>query len=108
MYTASVTPNSLGFGNETVGTTSATQNLTVKNTGNSALGGMNITGGGVGTLTRVTNGGFPQRPQLRRDVGGRRFVHGQGGLRTDGGRVGIRNPHHWRTALLIPRLCRRR
>ena len=57
-YTASVTPSSLAFGNETVGTTSATQNLTVKNTGNSALGGMNITGVAA-PFTRVTNGGFP-------------------------------------------------
>ena len=57
-YTVSVTPSSLAFGNETAGTTSATQNLTVKNTGNSAIGGMTITGVAA-PFTRVTNGGFP-------------------------------------------------
>jgi hypothetical protein len=57
-YTVSLTPGSLAFGNETAGTTSATQNLTVKNTGNSAIGGMTITGVAA-PFTRVTNGGFP-------------------------------------------------
>jgi hypothetical protein len=57
-YTVSVTPGSLAFGNDTAGTTSATQNLTVKNTGNSAIGGMAITGVAA-PFTRVTNGGFP-------------------------------------------------
>ncbi len=57
-YTVSVTPGSLAFGNETAGTTSATQNLTIQNTGNSAIGGMTITGVAA-PFTRVTNGGFP-------------------------------------------------
>jgi hypothetical protein len=57
-YTASIGPSPVAFGNETVGTTSATQNLTVTNTGNSALGGMGIAGVNA-PFTRVTNGGFP-------------------------------------------------
>ena len=57
-YTASLTPNALSFGNVIV-TTSATQDLTVMNTGNSALGGMTI-GGFTTQFTRVTTGGgFP-------------------------------------------------
>ncbi len=57
-YTASLTPNALAFGNVIV-TTSATQDLTVMNTGNSALGGVTINGI-TAPFTRVTNGGgFP-------------------------------------------------
>ena len=43
-YHVSVTPNPFAFGNVTVGTTSPTQNMTVTNTGNSAIGGMTVTG----------------------------------------------------------------
>ncbi len=57
-YTASVSPSSIAFGNETTGTTSAAQNLTVTNTGNSALGGMTVSGVNA-PFVRVTNGGFP-------------------------------------------------
>jgi hypothetical protein len=57
-YTASINPGTLAFGNETVGAASATQNLTIANTGNSALGGMSVTGIAA-PFTRVTNGGFP-------------------------------------------------
>jgi hypothetical protein len=60
-HIATLSPNPLAFGNQTVGTTSATQNLTVANTGNSALAGMTITGVTTATspFTRVTNGAFP-------------------------------------------------
>jgi hypothetical protein len=54
-YLASITPSSVSFGNETVGATSATQLLTVKNTGNSPLSGMTITGI-ASPFTRVTTG----------------------------------------------------
>jgi hypothetical protein len=60
--TASVSPNPLAFGNWATGTTSATQNLTVTNTGNSALpsaGNLTYTLSGSTTFTRVTTGTFP-------------------------------------------------
>jgi hypothetical protein len=57
-YLATLSSNALAFGNVVV-TTSATQDLTVTNTGNSALGGMTITGI-TAPFARVTNGGgFP-------------------------------------------------
>jgi len=60
-HIATISPNPLAFGNQTVGTTSATQNLTVANTGNSPLAAVAI--GGVTTasspFTRVTTGAFP-------------------------------------------------
>jgi hypothetical protein len=56
-HIATVSPSSLAFGNQTVGTTSATQNLTVANTGNSPLAGVAITV--TPGFTRVTNGAFP-------------------------------------------------
>ncbi len=60
-YTASLAPGSVAYGNVIV-TTSATQDLTVMNTGNSALGNITITGVTTSTspFTRITNGGgFP-------------------------------------------------
>jgi len=59
-YLATVSPSPLDFGNQLVGTTSATQSLTVTNTGNSALTGLTYTFGGTPQpFTRVTNGTFP-------------------------------------------------
>jgi hypothetical protein len=57
-HVATILPSPLAFGSQTVGTTSATQNLTVKNTGTTALSGMNITGvtGNSSPFARVTNG----------------------------------------------------
>ena len=43
-YHVSVTPNPLAFGNQVVNAASAVQNLTVTNTGNSAISGMTVTG----------------------------------------------------------------
>ena len=60
-HLASVTPSPLAFGNWATGTTSPTENLTVTNTGNTALAGGTFTLGG-GTpqpFTRVTTGTFP-------------------------------------------------
>lgn len=57
-HTASVAPTSLAFGSQSLGTVSATQNLTVANTGNSALGGITINGISGG-FSRVTTGTFP-------------------------------------------------
>jgi len=56
-YTASLSSNALAFGNVVV-TQSATQDLTVTNTGNSALGGVTITGI-TAPFSRVNGGGFP-------------------------------------------------
>jgi len=60
-HIATISPNPLAFGNQTVGTTSATQNLTVANTGNSALANLTIAGVTTATspFTRVTTGAFP-------------------------------------------------
>ena len=57
--TFSVSPSTLAFGSQTVGTTSATQNVTVTNTGSAALAGgaFNITAGAP--FNRVTTGTFP-------------------------------------------------
>jgi hypothetical protein len=44
-HTASISPIALVFASQTVGTTSATQNLTLTNTGNSALSGLTYTAG---------------------------------------------------------------
>jgi hypothetical protein len=59
-HTATVAPSPLEFGHVTA-TTSATQNLTVTNTGNSALANLTFTfgGGSPQPFTRVQGGGFP-------------------------------------------------
>jgi hypothetical protein len=57
-FHASITPGALTFGPTTVGTPSATQNLTVANTGNSALGGVTLTGI-TAPFSRVNTGPFP-------------------------------------------------
>jgi hypothetical protein len=57
-HTATVAPSPLAFGNWAVGTTSNVQNLTVTNTGNSALAGGTFTGIAA-PFTRVTTGTFP-------------------------------------------------
>jgi hypothetical protein len=58
---ASVTPTTLAFGNQGVGTTSATMNVTVANTGTVALAGGTFTlgGGNPQPFSRVTTGTFP-------------------------------------------------
>jgi hypothetical protein len=59
-HTASVTPSPLAFGSWATGTTSNPLNLTVTNTGNSALAGGTFTfGGGTAVYSRVTGGSFP-------------------------------------------------
>ncbi len=53
----SVTPSSLAFGNQATGTTSATQNLTLHNTGNAAAGSIAVAI--TAPFVRVTTGLFP-------------------------------------------------
>jgi hypothetical protein len=53
----SVTPTSLAFGNQATGTTSATQNLTLHNTGSAAGAGIAVAI--TAPFTRVTTGAFP-------------------------------------------------
>ncbi|MDE2219742.1 MAG: choice-of-anchor D domain-containing protein, partial [Gammaproteobacteria bacterium] len=55
---AAVSPSPLDFGNWATGTTSAVKNLTVTNTGNTALANLTYTGIGA-PFTRVTTGTFP-------------------------------------------------
>ena len=57
-FLASVSPSPLAFGNWATTTTSPTQNLTVTNTGNSALTAIGLTGIAA-PYTRVTTGTFP-------------------------------------------------
>jgi hypothetical protein len=60
--TATLSPNLVAFGNWANGTTSAVQNVTVTNTGNSALpsaGNLSYTLSGSTTFTRVFSGTFP-------------------------------------------------
>ncbi|HYL13125.1 MAG TPA: choice-of-anchor D domain-containing protein [Terriglobales bacterium] len=54
---ASVTPTSLAFGNVVVNTTSASQNLTLHNTGTATLNTIAV--GFTGPYSRITTGGFP-------------------------------------------------
>jgi hypothetical protein len=58
---ATVSPATLAFGNVLAGSTSATQNVTVTNTGNAGLVGLAYVFGGVAPqpFSRVTNGAFP-------------------------------------------------
>jgi hypothetical protein len=56
---ASVSPTTLSFGNWATGTTSTTQNVTVTNTGNTALAGGSFTFSTPTPFTRVTGGTFP-------------------------------------------------
>jgi hypothetical protein len=59
-HTASVSPSLPAFGNWATGTTSNPLNLTVTNTGNSALAGGTFTfGGGTAVYSRVTTRTFP-------------------------------------------------
>jgi hypothetical protein len=55
---ARVTPPSLAFGNQLVGTTSSTRDITVTNNGNQALAGGSFTGLAA-PFARVTTGTFP-------------------------------------------------
>ena len=54
---ASVTPTSLNFGSVLVGTTSASQNLTLHNTGNAVLTGIGVVISGP--FSRIATGAFP-------------------------------------------------
>ncbi len=56
-YTLNVSPTSLNFGNVTTGTSSASQSVTVTNTGNSKVGISQIAAGGTGYS--VTGGSTP-------------------------------------------------
>jgi Bacterial Ig domain len=54
----SVTPTSLTFGNQLTGTTSASQNLTLSNTGTAAFASITLTFSSAG-FSRFNGGGFP-------------------------------------------------
>jgi hypothetical protein len=57
-FIASVSPGSLAFGNWATGTASSTQNITITNTGNSALAGLTVSAFAA-PFSRVTGGTFP-------------------------------------------------